>query len=72
MDENKEGSKWIIKPGELNPFKNYYTVSERKTDQGLISITTDGIEISEEQANRLIDNTHKAARIATSINQGPY
>lgn len=71
MNEGQKEPQWIIKPGELNPFKDYYTVSERKTDQGLISITTNGLEISEEQADRLINNTHKAAQIANQINQGP-
>lgn len=62
---------WSNNPEDLNPFKDYNLISERKTDQGPIKVTTDGVEISEKQAGKLIDSVHKAAQIAHKINQGP-
>jgi len=58
-------------PDELNPYINYHLVAERKFDEILIQVTTDGIDIPEKQANRLIQNTHRAFIIANKINNGP-
>lgn len=71
MEESKNEFPLSGNPEDLNIFKNYNTVSEKQIDQWLISITTNGVEISEEQADRLIKNTHKAAQIAHKINKGP-
>lgn len=71
MEEGKHEFPLSGKPEDFDIFKNYYPVAEKKTDQWLIGVTTNGVEMSEKQANRLIGNTHKAAQIARKINNGP-
>lgn len=72
MSEDKKDLVFLSDlPDELNPYINYYLVAERKFDEILIQVTTDGIDIPEKQANRLIQNTHRAFIIANKINNGP-
>lgn len=58
-------------PDDLNPYKDFRQVAEKKFDDLLIQITTDGVNISEEQANRLMGNAHRALTIGNKINNGP-
>lgn len=58
-------------PDNLNPYKDYKTVSEKQLGELSVKITTDGLKIPVEQADRLIDNAHKAFVVANKINGGP-
>ncbi len=72
MSEDKKGLVSLSDiPDELNPYIHFRPVAEKRFDEILIQITTDGIDIPEEQANRLIQNTHRAFMIANKINNGP-
>jgi len=70
-EDNKELISLSDLPDELNPFKDFRPVAEQKFDELLIQITTDGLDIPKEQADRLIQNAHRAFIIANKINNGP-
>jgi hypothetical protein len=71
MNESKNENLLSGISESLNPYKNYKTISEKQIDQWSISVTTDGVDIPKRQADRLIENTYKAAKIAYEINNGP-
>lgn len=66
MDEGKE----VVK-NRINPYENYRKVAEKHFGNITVSITTDGKDIPDDQAGRLIQNTNRAFNIATKINGGP-
>lgn len=70
MDESKKEVLLSDIPEDIDPYKDYKTIAEKKTDKWLIKVTTDGLNIDKEEANRLIDNTYRGAIIATDINKG--
>ena len=71
MDESKNEVLVSELHDSSNPYKDYLTVAEKKVGKWLIKVTTDGVDINREQANRLINNTYKAAQISSEINNGP-
>lgn len=71
MDEGKKEVVLLSDlPDDLNPFKDFKTISEKQVDDITIRIASEGVIISEKQVDRLIKNAHKAHEIANKINGG--